>query len=681
MNDRPRPTNNKELDDLCINTIRMLSADAVEKAKSGHPGLPMGAAAFAYTLWMKHLRYNPTNPDWPNRDRFVLSAGHGSMLQYSLLHLTGYDLPLEELKRFRQWDSLTPGHPENGLTPGVETTTGPLGQGFANGVGIAMAERFLADRYNRPGHEIINYHTYAIVSDGDLMEGVSAEAASFAGGLRLDKLIYLYDSNRISIEGSTDLAFCDDTAKRFEAYGWQVLVVDDGNDTAAVDKAIAEAKKDGERPSLVILRTHIGFGSPGKHDSASAHGAPLGEEELAKTKENLGWPAEPAFYIPPEALDHMRGQVSRGATLEAGWNKQFTAYKKAFPELAKELELRLQGQLPSDWDSELPSFKPEDGPLATREASGMTMNAIAAQLPLFVGGSADLGPSNNTALKEFGDVTPDKWEAGARNLHFGVREHAMGGILNGLALSKVIRPFGGTFLVFSDYMRAAVRLASIMKLPVVYVYTHDSIGQGEDGMTHQPVEHLASLRAMPGLTVIRPSDATEAVEAWRQAILSTDHPTALVLTRQKLPIIDRSKYASANNLSRGAYVIKDCSGEPDILLIATGSEVPLALDAADILDKAGTRTRVISMPSTELFEQQSQKYRDSILPPEVKNRLVVEAASSFGWQKYAGPEGDMIGMDGFGASAPGAVMMEKFGFTPENVAERAKQLLKRESKA
>ncbi|HZL07924.1 MAG TPA: transketolase [Candidatus Dormibacteraeota bacterium] len=667
---------NKELDELCINTIRMLSADAVEKANSGHPGLPMGAAAFAYTLWMNQLRFNPGSPDWLNRDRFVLSAGHGSMLLYSLLHLTGYDLPLDELKRFRQWGSKCPGHPEHGLTPGVETTTGPLGQGFANGVGMALAERFLADRYNREGHEIIDYHTYALVSDGDLMEGISAEAASFAGGLGLGKLIYLYDSNRISIEGSTDLAFREDTAKRFEAYGWHVLIVEDGNDTSTVSEALEAAKQD-NRPSLVILRTHIGFGSPNKHDSASAHGSPLGEDELLKTKQNLGWPTEPSFYIPPEALKHMRTSVERGVKLEAGWDKQFKDYKQAFPELAEELEQRLDGKLPANWDSELPSFQPEDGPLATREASGKAMNAIAANLPLFLGGSADLGPSNNTQLKDFGDVSCDKWEPGARNLHFGVREHAMGGILNGLALSKVIRPFGGTFLVFSDYMRGAIRLAAIMKLPVTYVLTHDSIGQGEDGTTHQPIEHLASLRAMPGLTVIRPSDAGEAVEAWRQAILS-GAPTALVLTRQKLPVLDRSQLAAADNLHYGGYVIRDCDDTPEMLLIATGSEVPLALEAASLLDKSGIRSRVISMPSTDIFEKQSQEYKDSILPPTVTTRLIIEAASSFGWREYAGPGGDIMSIDEFGSSAPGTVMMEKFGFTPENIVKRAKQLLSKQ---
>jgi transketolase len=667
---------NKELDDLCINTIRMLSADAVERANSGHPGLPMGAAAFAYTLWTNHLRFNPKNPDWLNRDRFVLSAGHGSMLLYSLLHLTGYDLPLAELKRFRQWDSKCPGHPEHGMTPGVETTTGPLGQGFANGVGMALAERFMAERYNRDGHKIIDYFIYALVSDGDLMEGISSEAASLAGGLKLGKLIYLYDSNRISIEGSTDLAFCDDTAMRFKSYGWLTLVVEDGNDVDAVNKAIASAKKD-DRPSLILLKTHIGFGSPNKQDSASAHGSPLGEEELVKTKQNLGWPAEPTFFVPPKALAHMRKAKERGSELEKAWDLQYATYKKAFPDLAGELEASMQGILPKGWDSDLPVFKPGDGPLATREAAGAAMNAVASHLPLFVGGSADLAPSNNTHLKDFGDVKPGHWEKGARNLHYGVREHSMAAISNGLALTKAINPFAATFLVFSDYMRGAMRLSAIMKLPVVYVLTHDSIGQGEDGTTHQPIEHLASLRAMPGMTVIRPSDATEAVEAWRQALAVVKGPTALVLTRQKLPVIDRVAYAPADNLRYGAYIIKDCSGTPDIILIATGSEVTLTLEAASRLDKTGVRSRVISMPSTELFEKQSPAYKASILPPSVSKRLSIEAASSYGWRQYVGDKGGILGIDEFGSSAPGPVMMEKHGFTVDNVLKRANKLLQK----
>ena len=664
----------KDIDELCINTIRMLSADAVERAKSGHPGLPMGAAAFAYVLWTRHLRFNPKNPDWLNRDRFVLSAGHGSMLLYSLLHLTGYDLPLSELKRFRQWGSQTPGHPEHGLTPGVETTTGPLGQGFANGVGMALAERLLADRYNRPGQEIIDYHTYAIVSDGDLMEGISAEAASFAGSARLGKLIYLYDSNRISIEGSTDLTFRDDTAKRFQSYGWHVLTVKDGNDIRSVDKALKAAKKDG-RPSLVIMNTHIGFGSPNKHDSASAHGSPLGEEELLQTKKNLGWPVEPSFFIPPEALRHMRTSTDRGHKLENEWSARFEAYAKAYPEQARELMDLTSGKRGDGWQDALPVFSTDEKPMATREASGKVMNALAPALPLFVGGSADLGPSNNTTLNDFGDIAGPDWAKGARNLHFGVREHAMAGILNGMALSKAIIPFGGTFLIFSDYMRASMRLAALMELQVVYVLTHDSIGQGEDGATHQPVEQLAALRAMPNMTVIRPSDATETAEAWRQALLNTGGPTCLVLTRQKLPVMDRSVLAPADNLKYGAYVIEDCDGTPDILLIATGSEVQISLEAADTLAETGVKARVISMPSQKLFDAQKQAYKDSVLTPKVAKRLGIEAASPLGWDKYIGPEGATICIDRFGASAPGAVMMEKYGFSAENIAKQALKLL------
>lgn len=662
------------IDDLSINTIRMLSADAVEKAQSGHPGLPMGAAAFAYTLWTKHLRHNPANPDWLNRDRFVLSAGHGSMLLYSLLHLTGYDLPMEEIKQFRQWDSKTPGHPEHFLTPGVETTTGPLGQGTANAVGMALAERLLADRYNTKEHTIVDYRTYALVSDGDLMEGISAEAASYAGSLKLGKLTFLYDSNRISIEGSTDLTFHDDTAKRFESYGWHVQDVANGNDLEAVDKALSAANRS-YKPSLIVLHTHIGFGSPGKHDSASAHGSPLGAEELAATKKALGWPAEPSFLVPDEVREHMN-HLKAGAMLEADWNKQFTAYQKAEPTLAKELADLTAGQQPRDWESVLPTFAAGEA-LATREASGAIMNAIASRLPLFIGGSADLGPSNNSQLKDFPSVTPGSWEHGARNLHFGIREHGMGGILNGMALSPQFIPYGATFFCFTDYMRASIRLAALMKLGVVYILTHDSIGQGEDGATHQPIEHLASLRAMPGLTLLRPADATETVEAWRYALENRHSPTLLVLTRQKVPTLDRTQLAAAANLHKGAYVLKDCDGQPDILLIATGSEVAPTLAASAILTKAGIASRVISMPSTELFEQQSDSYKASVLPESVSARLAVEAGAGFGWDRYVGPHGSTLTIDGFGASAPGGVMMEQYGFTPENIAVKARAVLKK----
>ncbi len=667
----------KDIHELSIDAIRILSAEAVEKAKSGHPGLPMGAAAFAYALWANHLHFDPKNPDWLNRDRFVLSAGHGSMLLYSLLHLTGYDLSLDEIKRFRQWDSKTPGHPEHGLTPGVETTTGPLGQGFANGVGMALAEQFMAKRYNRPGHEVIDYHTYAIVSDGDLMEGISAEAASFAGSYKLGKLIYLYDSNRISIEGSTDLTFNDNTAQRFEAYGWHVVTVKDGNDIHEVDKAIDAAGTD-PRPSLVIVQTHIGFGSPNKHDTASAHGSPLGEDELKQTKENLGWPAEPAFHIPEEVSRHMKEEVGgRGHALAEDWDKRFKAYQKAFPELAKELQDLTSGKRPKDWEKALPTFSADENPMATREASGKVMNAVAPVLPLFIGGSADLGPSNNTHLNDFPDITGDQWEDNARNIHFGVREHGMAGIMNGMALSKAIIPFGGTFLIFSDYMRASMRLAALMNLQVAYVLTHDSIGQGEDGATHQSVEQLTALRAIPNMTVIRPSDATETVEAWRQALLNTNGPTALVLTRQKLPVLDRTALADADHLRFGGYVLQDCDGTPDILLIASGSEVSITLEAAQTLTEKGVKARVISMPSTNLFDQQSQSYKDSVLPPKITRRLAVEAASALSWGKYIGLVGDSVCLDEFGASAPGAVMMEKYGFTADNIVKRAVKLLEK----
>ena len=540
---------------------------------------------------------------------------------------------------------------------------------------MALAEQFMAKRYNRAGHEIIDYHTYAIVSDGDLMEGISAEAASFAGSHKLGKLIYLYDSNSISIEGSTDLTFNDDTATRFEAYGWHVQTVKDGNDIQAVDKAIAAAKKD-KRPSLVILRTHIGFGSPNKHDSASAHGSPLGKEELAETKKSLGWPAEPSFYIPGKASKHMGRAVADGKKIEAAWTKRFKAYAKKFPELAKELQDLTDGKRPKDWKKVLPVFSSDENPMATREASGKIINVIASELPLLIGGSADLGPSNNTQLKDFGDVTGDAWENTARNLHFGVREHAMGGIMNGMALSKAIIPFGGTFLIFSDYMRASMRLAALMKLQVVYVLTHDSIGQGEDGATHQPIEQLAALRAMPNMTVIRPSDATETVEAWRQVLLNTSGPIALILTRQKLPVFNRNKLAPARNLRKGAYVIKDCPGTPDIILIATGSEVTITLDAASKLEKNGIKACVVSMPSTDIFDRQSQSYKDSVLPPKITKRLGIEAASSFGWDRYVGPDGAILSIDQFGASAPGDVMMEKYGFSANNIVKQALKLLR-----
>ena len=660
-------------DQLCINTIRTLAMDAVQKANSGHPGLPMGAAAMAYVLWTRFLTHHPTNPSWPNRDRFILSAGHGCMLLYSLLHLTGYDLPLDELKRFRQWGSRTPGHSEHGLTPGVETTTGPLGQGFGNGVGMAIAERFLATYFNRPGYTIVDHHVYAIVSDGDLMEGVSSEAASLAGHLGLGKLIYLYDDNRITIDGSTSLAFTENVGQRFEAYGWHVQRVD-GNDLIEVEAALSAAQAATERPSLIIARTHIAYGSPNKQDTAEAHGAPLGEEEVKATKRALGWPLEPAFYIPDEALAHFREALQRGRAREAQWQAQFDAYAAAHPELAAEWRTVMNGRLPEGWADKLPTFPPGGGSMATREASGKVLNAIAPHLPTLIGGSADLTPSNNTYLKGYGDFQRDN--VGARNLHFGVREHAMGSILSGMALHGGVIPYGGTFLIFSDYMRPAIRLAALSHIHVIYVFTHDSIGLGEDGPTHEPIEHLASLRAMPNLTVIRPADANETAVAWRVALEHRGGPVALALTRQKLPVLDRTILASADLLRRGAYVLTDASnGQPDIILIATGSEVQLALEARQRLAARGIGARVLSMPSWELFEQQPDSYRDEVLPPSVTARLAIEAASPHGWHRYVGPMGAVIGMTRYGASAPYQVLMEQFGFTADNVTSRALSLL------
>jgi transketolase len=670
-------THQDRLDQLCINTIRTLAMDAVQKANSGHPGMPMGAAAMAYVLWTRFLKHNPTNPHWPDRDRFVLSAGHGSMLLYSLLHLTGYDLPLEELRNFRQWGSRTPGHPEYGLTPGLETTTGPLGQGFANGVGMAIAERFLAEHFDQPGHTIVDHYTYAIVSDGDLMEGVASEAASLAGHLGLGKLIYLYDDNHISIEGSTDLTFTEDVERRFEAYGWHVQRVDDGNDLIAIAAAIEAAQAATEQPSLITVRTHIAYGSPGKQDTAAAHGAPLGEEEVQRTKENLGWPIEPPpFYIPDEVLTHFREAVERGRAWEAAWQARFENYAAEYPQLAGEWQTAMNGQLPVGWDADLPAFVPADGPLATRQVSGQVLNAIAPHLPTLLGGSADLAPSNNTLLKKYDSITSHDFSG--RNLHFGVREHAMGSIANGMALHGGLIPYTGTFLVFSDYMRPSIRLAAMMGLPVIFIFTHDSVWLGEDGPTHQPIEQLAALRAIPGLIVLRPADATETVEAWRMALTHRDGPVALALTRQKLPVLDRTELASADKVTQGAYVLAEAEGgRPDIILIATGSEVHLALKAREQLAEQGVKARVVSMPSWELFNRQPQTYRGQVLPPTVTVRLAIEAGVPQGWQRYVGLGGEVISLNRFGASAPYKILMEKFGFTAENITSRALVLLGR----
>lgn len=652
----------------------MLSVDGVEKANSGHPGLPMGAAGMAYVLWTRFLRHNPLHPKWYDRDRFVLSAGHGSMLLYSLLHLTGYDLPLEELMNFRQWGSKTPGHPEYGLTPGVETTTGPLGQGFANGVGMAIAERYLAAHFNRPGHVIVDHYTYVIVGDGDLMEGISHEAASLAGHLGLGKLIYLYDDNHISIEGSTDIAFTESRTARFEAYGWHVQEVDDGNDLEAIEAAITEAQKETGRPSFIAVRTHIGYGSPNKQDKSVAHGEPLGTEEIRLTKENLGWPIEPPFLIPDEASTHFRQAVDNGEAIEARWQEDFSSYKEANPDLAREWDMWMNGNLPEGWDNDIPDFPADKKGMATRVASGSVLNAVAPRLPNLLGGSADLAPSNKTEIKGEKDFQADIYKG--RNLRFGVREHAMGSILNGMALHGGLMPYGGTFLVFSDYMRPAIRLAALMDLKVIYVFTHDSIGLGEDGPTHQPVEHLSALRTIPNLTVIRPCDANETSEAWRYALESQNGPIALALSRQSLPTLDRTIFAPASELSRGAYILHDTrDGKPDVILIATGSEVPIALEAYEKLEEKGVKARVVSMPSWELFDKQPEDYQCQVLPFEIKSRIAIEAGITQGWHRYVGSTGEVIGLDSFGASAPYKILYEKFGITVEQVVEKALALL------
>lgn len=665
--------NDQQLQEKAINAIRFLSADAVEQANSGHPGLPMGTAAMAYTIWTRHLRFNPSNPKWSNRDRFILSGGHGSAMLYSLLYLTGFDLPLDELKRFRQWDSLTPGHPEYGLTPGVETTTGPLGQGFANGVGMAIAEAHLAAHFNRPGHSVIDHHVYAIVTDGDLMEGVASEAASLAGHLQLGKLIYLYDDNRISIDGSTDIAFTEDRAARFESYGWHVQKVADGNDVAAIDAAIQAAKQD-PRPSLIVCRTHIGYGLPTRQDTPEAHGQPPGEKELNGAKENLGWPLEPRFFVPDDVLQHFRQSVTRGAELEQDWNTTLASYQSAFPAEAAQMKSQLAGELSQDWENELPVFPADPKGMATRSSSGKTINALAIKLPALMGGSADLAPSNNTLISgspDFQAATPE-----GRNMRFGVREHGMGAIVNGMAYHQGIIPYGATFMVFTDYMRPAIRISALSHLPSIWVMTHDSIFLGEDGPTHQPVEHLAALRAIPNLTVIRPADANETVEAWKHAIQSKTSPTLLALSRQNLPTLDRETYQSARGLHKGAYVLKDFgSSTPDLILIATGSEVALIVAAGEQLAAEGTNVRLVSFPSWELFAQQDKAYQESVLPKSITKRLAVEAGISLGWDRWIGLEGRIIALDRYGASAPEKVLAKEFGFTVENVVQQAKELL------
>ncbi len=662
------------LDTLCINTIRTLAMDGVQKAKSGHPGMPMGMAAAAYVLWTRFLKHNPRNPHWPNRDRFVLSAGHGSMLLYSLLHLTGYDLPLDELKRFRQWGSKTPGHPEYGEIPGVEATTGPLGQGFGMGVGMAIAERHLAARVNAPDFPIIDNRIYAIVSDGDLMEGVASEAASLAGHLRLGNLIYLYDDNHISIEGNTSLAFTENRCARFEAYGWHVQEVN-GYELDEIDKAIREAQAVIDRPSFISVHTHIGYGSPNKQDTAEAHGAPLGEEEVRLTKKNLGWPTEEPFLIPEEAHAVFAQAVPRGAQLESEWQNMLKLFASSHPERYEEYQTLMKGGAREGWENVVPSFASETKPTATREASGKVLAAIFPHVTGLIGGSADLAPSTNTYIKEYGDFSAEHYAG--RNFHFGVREHAMGAALNGMALYGGIIPYGATFMVFSDYMRPSVRLAAMMKQHVIYVWTHDSIGLGEDGPTHQPVEHAAVLRAIPGLTFIRPADASETAEAWKAALKHKSGPVALALTRQKLPIIDRTRYAPAQGLHRGAYVLAEAGGgKPEVVIVATGSEVNPSLGARELLESKGLGTRVVSMPCWEFFAAQDSTYRESVIPRSTRLRVSVEAAVSFGWQRWVGEDGLMIALNHFGASAPYEVLMKEFGFTAEGIAARVLGSLK-----
>jgi transketolase len=669
-----------------IDTIRFLAVDMVQKADSGHPGLPLGAAPMAWVLWTRWLRHNPANPHWFDRDRFVLSAGHGSALLYALLQLSGYALPMAELKRFRQWGSMAPGHPERGHTPGVEITTGPLGQGLANAVGMAIAEAQLAASCNQPGHVVIDHRTYAIVSDGDLMEGVASEAASLAGHLRLGKLTCLYDDNRVTLAAATDIDFSEDRARRFEAYGWHTIAVPDGNDVEAIDAALRAAHAETTRPSLLLVRTHIGFGSP-EQDSYKAHGSPLGADDVAATKRNLGWPVEPDFLVPPDSAARLREAVARGAAAEADWRQRLAAYARAYPEPARVLDARMQERLPEGWDAAIPVFPADAKGLATREASGKVMNAIAPCLPSLFGGSADLDPSTKTALRGQGDFHPPAspgadqqgsdgggWSLAGRNLHVGVREHAMGAICNGLAAHGGFIPFGATFRVFSDYMSPPFRLAALMGLHVVHVFTHDSIALGEDGPTHQPVEHLAALRAIPHLLVIRPCDANETAVAWRVAVATRDRPVLLVLSRQALPTLDRTQLASAEGLRRGAYVLEE-DASPRLILIATGSEVPLILEAARALRADGAAVRCVSMPSWELFEAQDESYRQQVLPDALRARVAVEAGIAQGWQRTVGPDGAIIAMSGFGASAPGDEALEKFGFSAANVIARARDVL------
>lgn len=661
-----------DIDQLSVNTIRFLSVDAVQEANSGHPGLPLGAAPMAYVLWTRFLQYNSKNPKWFNRDRFVLSAGHGSALLYSMLHLTGYDLSLDDLKKFRTWKSKTPGHPESMITAGVEVTTGPLGQGFGNGVGMAMVEAHLAAKYNRPEFPVIDHYTYAIVSDGDLMEGVASEAASLAGHLQLGKLIYLYDDNLISLDGPTSLSYTEDAIKRFDAYGWHTQLVDDGNDLDAIEEAIANAQKETGKPSLIAVRTIIGYGSP-LQNTSKAHGSPLGADNVKKTKAFFGWDPEKKFFIPEGVSEHMLLKSQEGATKEKAWNALFEKYKKAFAKEATAIELSAQDNLPENWKTNLPVFAPGDGPLATRQSSGKALEALKSTIPWMFGGSADLASSNEMPTK--GDISFQPGHYEENNIWFGVREHGMGSIMNGMAAHKGVRAYGGTFLNFSDYMKGAIRLAALTEAPVVYVFTHDSVGLGEDGPTHQPIEQVAALRIVPNLVTIRPADANETVQAWRIALEREKGPVALILSRQKLPVIDQTKYASATNVEKGAYVLNDAEGPLQVILIATGSEVSLAMEAQEALKKEKINARVVSMPSWELFEKQSKEYKDSVLPKATKKRMSIEALTPFGWDKYVGDEGVVLGINRFGESAPGEEVLKELGFSVENVVRLVKTMI------
>ncbi|MCX6151987.1 MAG: transketolase [Ignavibacteriales bacterium] len=665
--------NQNPIEELCINTIRFLSVDAVQKANSGHPGLPMGCAPIAYSIFTRHLNFNPVNPNWYNRDRFILSAGHGSMLLYSILHLTGYNLPLEQIKNFRQWGSITPGHPEFHLTPGVETTTGPLGQGFTNSVGMAIAQEYLAALFNKDDIKLLDHYIFVLASDGDMMEGISHEAASLAGHLKLGKLIVLYDNNGISIDGETKLSFSENVGKRFEAYNWHVQQVIDVNDLNELDNAITTAKNEKSKPSIIICNTHIGFGSPNKQDKSSAHGSPLGAEEIKLTKKNLGWQSEKEFFIPDEVKDYFDQFKAKGIGLESEWNSKLELYNKKYPNEAKLFSDLTRLDFGNEWKSKLPVFQDDGKKISTRVASGLVLNAIASSLPTLIGGSADLAPSNNTYLKNYPAFSSENYSG--RNFHFGVREHAMAGILNGLATYGFVIPYGATFLVFADYLRPSIRLAAISGIKPILIFTHDSIGLGEDGPTHQPVEQLASLRAIPKLIVIRPADANETSVAWQMAIEHQGSPIALIFSRQDLPVLDQTKYPSATNLLKGAYIVKDCIETPDLILMASGSELHATLASEKLLFADGIKVRVVSFPSWELFEMQSKEYRDTVLPPEVKARVSIEAGIKMGWEKYIGDSGESISLERFGASAPANVLMEKFGFTPDNISIVAKKVL------